>query len=311
MKYIIEKYLNPIADKNPPDFCELEKALESGLDINLHDERYTHAYDQDTMLSYCLDCYGYNDSYGKVPYIAEIVSYFLKHGYDVHANDEYNGILALGRLAFTTCFDKYTLEAAKLLLNAGTDTEKNMYEGEGNSSIRELVINHDGDNRGLTEDDFYAANYFYTFNRAIKCRNKGKDIKDIYHPDVAIGKEVNGIYIKNGFKTRRNYRGGEVPRVFEDLYIDCEGSFLNITQRIRIAIDPYLNDEDISDFIDVSKEYEEFIGNKICSIDYKYIGHNNITNCEIEFENGNHLYIKEDYERKNHPRGYFMYLLKN
>lgn len=286
------------------------------MDINIYDDYSDSKDDQETMLSDALLCYGYKEDEGRkeCPYIVDIVRFFLEHGYDPHANEEYNGIHALFALAYSTQCDKYSIEAIKLLLQAGANTEKNVYEDEDYTSIHWIVINHDGDNRGICDYDYYAANYFYTFEVIISYKEAGKDYFKVYHPGFVIGKQLSGIFIMDGFESCAGYTGNIRDTYFGKLYFDCEGYMLNISERISLIVDPYLEGDAEEIFTDVSGEYQEYIGHKIMRIDYEYSRIENyfrpIIHCIIIFDNGLKLIISEDYLEGPRPNKFFMYLEK-
>lgn len=95
-----------------------------------------------------------------------------------------------------------------------------MYDEEY-SSIYDVFNEYDGDYRGLCDEDFYAANYFYSVCRLIKYKNKGKDINDVFHPDVVIGKRITDLYIRYGFIKKVGYTGEEHETGFDSYDTGC------------------------------------------------------------------------------------------
>lgn len=290
-------YIYPITDNYPPDFNKLEKALNEGLDINIHDDYSEDKDEQETMLSDALDCYGVEDGLKECPYIVDIVKFFLEHGYDVHANEEYNGIHPLYKLAYSLACDKYSIEAAKQLLLAGADTEKDMYEYEKYTSVEYMVSEQESDKRSI-DGDFYASNYYYTFGTMISYRKEGKDYTKVYHPDFAIGKRLNGIYVMDGFAKTVGYTGQKHDTTFSKLVLQCEEYMLNISSGIRVVIDPYLEGYAHRTYYDVSRDYQEYVGQKIVGMEYvnKTVPDwsKTITDLVITFENGCKLVVSED-----------------
>ena len=107
-----EHLLDPIRDNIPPDFEPLLKALDAGLDINVHADGAID--EQDTLLSLACDSYGMKLHTDEGPYIVDIVRFFLNHGYNVHSNEERNGIKVLEAFDYSYFCDQYSIEAVCL-----------------------------------------------------------------------------------------------------------------------------------------------------------------------------------------------------
>ena len=193
LQTIKQKYghiIKAITCNSPPDFSLLDRELQKGLDINSHEDS-EYIDDQETLFSLVLSLYAEDIEAEEYPYLPDVVRYFLDRGYDVHANNEANGIVAFDKFVYPSSIDKYTLEAAKILLQAGVNTEVPIYpedEDADFTSLYYLALAHDGDNRGITQDDLEAANYFYPLHRMMDFRKKGLDYSGVYHYCFAEGR---------------------------------------------------------------------------------------------------------------------------
>ena len=106
----ITEKLGKTISGNGIEWNTFEAVLSSVEDINMFDNDYEETILSDLIGNYDL-CYN-----GSL--IPDIIRSFIKHGYDVHANDGINGGLCLSQLCWSS-YDKYILDAAKVLLDAG------------------------------------------------------------------------------------------------------------------------------------------------------------------------------------------------
>lgn len=304
-----------ITDNPEPDFSLLDKLLDEGLDINTFTPDICgEKIDDETILSECLNYYGDkfweklstsgimhneqgdNHYRRELPQIVEIVKYFLERGYDVHANEEYHGMSPLEMLAFSGFFDQYSVEAVKLLLDAGSDTDKQRYDDEEYTSIHWLMRNHDGDYRGICETEYYAANYFYTIDLMMNYRDEGKDYSQVFHPDRVIGKKIRGVYVLERFCDDYTVDGERTEFAFEKIYLDCEGFYLIISDEFEIAVDPYLNGIDPDRFQDCSGSFDHLVNVAIENIYYLY---QPLGSCIIALENGEQIIFEKYLRNEN------------
>lgn len=106
--------LAKIAATRPVCWDSFDAVLSDIEDINIHFKDV----DDETVLSEFLS---YADFYKMGQDMPAAVQHFLNAGYDVHANGGRNGVLALQELCWTS-YDKYVIDAAKVLLDAGSPT---------------------------------------------------------------------------------------------------------------------------------------------------------------------------------------------
>ena len=97
------------------DWMEAESLIAS-LGENINDVIEDIADEPETILS---QLYGYLEM-GEGHIGSKLTELFLKHGFDVSANDGINGAVCLRELCWSF-YDHYILHIAELLLNAGAD----------------------------------------------------------------------------------------------------------------------------------------------------------------------------------------------
>lgn len=182
MRKAVDK-LEKIISKSVIDWDLFDHTLTGLPDINTRHE-------EDTILSelyhYCPD--------GTV--LIEITKRFLANGYDVRANDGLNGSQCLHNLCWAT-FDRYILDAAKLLLEAGARTdlpldmdERNIEEDEG---VKESISwRLSGD---WVEGNYTVANIFEAYWTIIEAFEAGNDYHSISSFEDCIGES----FIRAGY----------------------------------------------------------------------------------------------------------------
>ena len=311
-----EHITDPVIANDPPDFSELDKALEEGLDINIFDTSETSKDMQDTLLSLILADHGEFLELDEYPQLPVIVRYFLEHGYNVKLNDGYNGILALYALVYPFAYDKYTVEAAKLLLEAGVQTDVPVFPDDPNpkhTSLYYLFREHDGDYRGITDDDLNAANYFYAIWKMIEYGQKGLPYSGVHHYKWAEGRRIQGIYLLDDFREKTDGHDITHRYSFEKIYLDCEGTMLNISRGFSMIVDPNLGGDNRKDFQDCSSLFPQYIGQTIKNIMFRKhaIEHYSPTvlyECCIELDGGGTFIVSEACLSYSPPEGFFKYL---
>ena len=165
----IEK-LSGLLSKKVVNWGDVESMIEAlGDDINY---KYSDGIDDDcTILS---ELYYSLDFHKCGAILVELTRLFLEHGYDVHANDDFNGAICLHNLCWSS-YDKYVLPAAELLLNAGANThikiEDDFEDGILNSISWKLGYWHIG--------EYKSANMFEAYYQMIQAEQAGEDYRGI------------------------------------------------------------------------------------------------------------------------------------
>ena len=163
---LAEKYrkLSDLLSERTVDLAEVERITQS-LGERINEVFVEDPFDDenDTLLS---KLYRESNLYQRGELTVELTKLFLKHGYDVQANNGYNGAICLDALCWSS-YDKYVLHAAELLLDAGANThikiDDDFEDGILNSISWKLGYWHTG--------EFKSANMFEAYYRMITAAN--------------------------------------------------------------------------------------------------------------------------------------------
>lgn len=178
----------------PPDLDKIRVMLDSSIDLNV----VSPNDDEENLLSeiflgYPDECYFdriYSvDEYPDGRYLPEIVKLFLEHGFDCSCDNGKAGGLCLMNLTFSS-HDKYILDAAKLLLQAGADPLCDAYDSD------EDVISWVGGEAGAAisvHQDLEQANLYATLYEIMDASLKEEPYMDISYFDQCIGKRIEHV----------------------------------------------------------------------------------------------------------------------
>ena len=181
--------------KYPPDFQLINELLDSGIDLNMlpGKDRDDPCEKSETILSeiilnysetrsrsHCQGCekdicYGcsYHGSDGQ--YIPHIVKLFLEHGFDCSAQDGLVGAVCLQNLTWAT-YDKYILDAAKLLLKSGARPDCIVCNLPEDETVLDWVAVKESA-ADCVDEDHSLSNLFYTLYEITELQSKIENIK--------------------------------------------------------------------------------------------------------------------------------------
>lgn len=213
------------------------------------------------------------------------VQHFLNAGYDVLVNGGRNGVLALKDLCWTS-YDKYVVDAARVLLDAGSPTS---YESEsalpGDDEGNVLsTIGWKSSGAWVVDKDYEWANILIAYQNLIETYNRCLDYHGIRVYHDCIGKALSGIQlceegsiiVPNGETATFNN-----PLVF---WFGC----------LPLIISPYIefwvDNVKIPDHAVTPAVHEYFncvIGSTLTSIQYL-----EQSTCSMEFDNGYRILLR-------------------
>ena len=304
-----KEIIDSLAFMYPPNFEPLQEALNNGLNINVYDKDADYDM-QDTLLSYVLDYYGDGIQDGK--YMSNIVKFFLDKGYDVNANNGLHGALALKSFVYSLTCDKYSIESAKLLLDAGADPFIPLYDDNDPVSAYEVASEHDWDNRGLIEYDLRSADYYLALSIMFKRWKEKENYHSIQHVDTIIGQTVRGVYSEGDFKTVITY-GGETRQSIYRVCIILDDCVLNAYGDRSFVVEKRKHPEIIADKKDCACIADDVIGHSIIGYqdeleaipNWGYVCN---THFHIETDNGYVITFSDDYLEGPCPQKWVTYM---
>ncbi len=282
-----DKIINACSDY-PPDFKKITDLLNTGFDLNTLSP---HGYN-DNMLSDIIDSYpstrelryvycescreascedcdlNYPEADGR--YLPYIVKLFLEHGFDCSKDNGKAGAQCLANL-ISSSSDKYILDAAKLLLEAGADPNFIIFD-DTNESVLEYVKDESSSVLMIydTEDninEYELSNLFSTlYEIMFACIHKNC-FSDICYYDKASGRKIDHIILYS--KTEKSQGifsdGKHTQCFFDHIVFWCEDSPLCISTHGDILCDPRIPSK-----AKAAKNIEEYFpdcaGNKIDEI---------------------------------------------
>ena len=282
--------LSEIIDRKDIDWDRFDSALARVPDINTR-------YEEDTILSY-LYCICRN---GKD--LVEITKRFLKNGYDVSANEGLNGCQCLHHLSWAT-YDRYILDAAKLLLDAGARTDLPLDLDENNDGDWETGVKSSisWDISGQWVEGFYKiANNFEAYWQLIDAFEAGKD----YHSVRSFEECIREPLSRADFLPA----GRDAPISSRDPLTYFDGHLVLWFGRKPLVISKYI------DFVINPLTVEEKKDAVICADEYlrpllnarlKRVYFLDQCTAQLMFDNSLYLLLSStDFRDKEHRRGFF------
>ena len=115
----LEKELISTAHALPVDFARMQQLVDLGADVNA-----LMGTDMENVFSECIEGFGYDEEDGSG--LPELCRFFLRNGFDVHGHNDTAGTVCLEALCFSS-YDRYILDAAKILLDAGANPARREY----------------------------------------------------------------------------------------------------------------------------------------------------------------------------------------
>ena len=274
------KALTEIMEKKPIEWTAFDAVLSSIEDINYLDERA-----EETILTEFLLDWGYYRDGAPMP---EAVRHFLDKGYDVKMNDGRNGGLALSELRWSS-YDKFILEAAKILLDAGAPIEyKDPHAEPGEEEIVHVL---DDIEWGLADawtldTDFVFGNILGAYYAIIEAVQKGKDYHSIDCYLECIGKELTGVSVIVP-DNAASIRNKDALSTFSEALILWFGNTpLVISNLVEFVINPIAVDEYANRCQKADNLLAPILGHALRNVQYF-----SADSCFLEFDNGKRLIL--------------------
>lgn len=252
---VTEKYeqLSKLLSKKVVNWGEVEAIIES-LGNHINDKYNDGLNDGSTMLS---ELYLDSHSYERGEILVKLTRLFLKHGYDVHANDDYNGAICLHELCWAS-YDKYILHVAELLLNAGANThikiEDDYEDGILNSISWKLGYWNTG--------EYHAANLFEAYYQMVKAEQAGEDYHGIRDVSDCLDMTVTRVECFNVPNVTKN------QITFDNAIVIWFGSIpLVVDKWVELVINPNRVSKALQ-HVDLSNEFSKIIGQRFIKYNY-------------------------------------------
>jgi hypothetical protein len=237
--------------------------------------------DEETLLSQLF--YGI-----KGAHLAELLRRFLRHGYDVNANDGKNGCFCIANLSYAGTFDgdEYDdcdadiLTVAKMILDAGYDVAREVErDGDVGTGRQQLTFS------GNWITGYYRhANLLSCLHEMLGVAENHEDYHGYYDVGICLGQTLSEVTLLGGgepqgetsfdFRDALVFRFGQYP-----LVVDRYAEFFTDPNRSARA----MKKKDITEF------FRDIVGRKLT--DFRYLSK---SSAEMVFDNGTILTLTND-----------------
>ena len=263
------KKLCEIYNSFPIDWDKFDSVLAGVEEINFLDEEF----DETLLTEFLLDA----DSFHKGSNLPEAIQHFLDHGYDVKAHDGKNGGLALSELCWTS-YDRYILDAAKLLLDAGAPLDYRSADDAPDEEPSGVMgtIGFKLSGAWVADKDYTWANVMEAYDAIARAAKDGLDYHGIDCFLACIGKTITGVSViasededdlissegtVSTFKSPLIFWFGDIPLVISR-YIDFVVDPLKAEKCSKAA------DSHFATMIGHVLERIQYINQSICFLDF-------------------------------------------
>lgn len=259
----------------PPDFKMAQQYIREGADINARskdddDENilaqiilgYPHVEYPDEKLSQ-----EERDAYwakydGR--YLPEIVRFFLVNGFNVALDNQKFGADCLRNLSWSS-YDRYILDATKLLLSAGASYT---YEDEDRESVIEWIGTKATVSANIDWND-QDSQLFCTMWEILDAHRNGQDYQSLDSCLYCIGHHIDRIITSGELEytiVEDILLHEKIILCDHDLYFICAEKALRINTYAEAAIDP--REIPTSNLIDATAQFSQLIGKRITNIQF-------------------------------------------
>ena len=233
----ITEKLGKTIDRNGIDWNTFEAVLSSVEDINMFDNDY-----EETILSELLGNY---DLYHNGSLMPDIIRSFIKHGYDVHANDGINGGLCLSQLCWSS-YDKYVLDAAKVLLDAGAPIDYASADDDPDDDESRGVLDSISwklSGLWVVDGDYSVANIFEAYYSMIMAVKDGKDYREISSYLDCIGLRLDKVSATVDDCECKYWTESALIKYSGDLFLWFEGKPLRSVHIQTLLLIPFMQEK--------------------------------------------------------------------
>lgn len=278
----------------PPNLHKIQTLITNGANVNASDN--DDILLGEIIMGYgwrarpkCDDCEKEDEACDTCPenadnhyggfYLPVLIKLFLDNGFDASVRDGAYGGICLRSLSWSS-YDKYILEAAKLLLDAGADPEYKMEE-DVESVLSRMAVKESA--ARCLDEDHEEENLFAAMVEILDAKIKGKDYHNIYYYDAILGKRIDAIYVcpdagtqTEGIFDKTYLNGNSYQNCYDGTMVfECEGVPLCVSSCVTLMINPNMVSDDPEKKMDVSAFFPNCIGARIQNItfDHKNIVH--------------------------------------
>ena len=287
----LENELIEAGKEYPPNYTKMRELLAAGADINA-----TSAKEKSDESLLSIIILGYPDDFGypetcdncekdgeecaECPenfwkdfngrYLPELCEFFLRNGFNIHGSNDRFGGRCIMNLTWSS-YDKYILDATKMLLDAGANPN---YKYDDNETLLSWVATKASAGR-CVDEDHNLENLFETMYSILEAATENRNYDAIEYFSVAIGRKVERIemYCEPGqtpvfsmkepeFQNENCFNG--------TIVLWCEGKALRINRWSDIMVDPVITQDNGKVKVDMGEYFCDYIGHELTAIRFNH-----------------------------------------
>jgi hypothetical protein len=227
----------------------------------------------------------------------ELTKLFLKHGYDVSANDGFNGAACLSGLCWSF-YDHYILHVAELLISAGADCSINVKHDDADEEEPGILRDIDW-KLGYWNTGYYdSANIFEAYYQMAERALAGKEFRGIRSFRDCVGKRVTKV---ERLFTEEDAALSDPNDFTGSVIFWCEELPLVIPSGIVFIVDPFYREEH-GECKDISESFGTIIGNKVRGLRFR-----SANEARINFEDGFSILFQNNYPMEENQQWFASY----
>lgn len=274
----IDEQLMAACQEYPPDFCKIRSLLDQGADVNA-----TSATDKnECLLSEIILGYpriaellaggGNRDTdHPKADgrYLPLIIQIFLERGFDATGR---MGAMCLQNLTWAS-YDRYILDACKLLMAAGADPNATPYLHDDETVIS--CVGTEASAAGCVDRDSATESLFEAMCRMMEAKIQGRNYELIEYFSVCIGRKVCGIALYADDRPLTEVFSIDVPTsrhqncFVNTVVLDCQGKMLCVSRYAELYVDPHIP-QYAEAKLDLAPHFHDCVGHAIIGIEFSY-----------------------------------------
>lgn len=272
------------------DWSAFDEELSKIEDINIVDEEY-----DETILSELIaeNCFYHNGVL-----LVEVIKHFLDNGYDVFAHEGANGEITLSQLCWSS-YDKYIIDAAKILLDKCDNREKSNTEALENI-VSGLIGSLEWKLPGVwvVDKDYALGNTYEAFYALAQAFEKKSDYKSICSYHGCINKSISKVELVGA--TSKLKQNQETYEFCEKLILWFDDIPLVVSPYTDFIVNPVYAKENEGNMVDITTYFDKISGSKLIKIEFI-----DQTTCYFDFENGYRLLFSNYNVEKRVRNGLF------
>jgi len=287
---LLEDALIDACTEFPPDFAKIRRMIQAGANLNAVSSKDSKeegnilseiikglSWGGESIYLICEECEEetcekceLKDEEIDGRWLPSIVELFLQNGFDLGRRGGSVGADCLKSLTWST-YDKYILDAAKILLKAGADPT---YEDkEDGGTVMGWVSTKESAAECIYEDHCQS-NLFHTLYEIMDAQVKGEDIDQIFFFDKCIGRKINQVLLCSEENACKGIFSITTPQMqYENCFAEplvfwCEEVPLCVTEYVDEIVD-YRTMRKAKTKQDVSSFFADCLGQTITAIDFE------------------------------------------